>query len=457
MQPILLSALRRRLTALYLLVGLTLVIIVGGASYGLLRYYFDATTDLTLRHELAGQLQVWNIPVPPDIAAADALWARGLVSAPPQRTDKHDDKKDRKDSKKDDGDKLLDRDSAAIYTLPLDATGQIIPSNGPAPPPVAPDLAAVAAARASGSDVRTIWIANDLPVRLLTYRVDRADGPAFLQLGRLTVDYDRILQGMVMGLVALGAVSTVALAAASWLLAGRSIRPAQEAWDRQLGFIASAGHELRAPLTLLRATADVALRELPAGEAQSDQREYWTDVVHDCDHLARLVDDLLLLSRLDARQLRFTIQATPLEGIFADLARQVGRLATEQGVRLSIGSTPAVALVDAERLRQILLILLDNALRHTPRGGEIRLDATPRNGSIRLAVADTGEGIPPEHLSRLFDRFYVVDGARRRGGSGLGLSIARALVTAQRGTISITSKVGAGTRVEVTIPQASRV
>jgi signal transduction histidine kinase len=446
LQPALLSALRLRLTLLYLLVGLVLVAAVGGSTYGMLRFYFDATTDLALRHELARQLRLGNLPVPADIAAADLLWSSDPPIARTTRDEEHDERHG--------GGTLLDRELAAIYVLALDARGQVITIPGGTPPPVVPDQAAVSAARRNGSDIRTIRLPTGLPIRLLTYRVDQPGKPAFLQLGRLIVDQDRILRDMVVGLLVLGAVSTVVLTGASWLLAGRSIRPAREAWERQIAFIASAGHELRAPLTLLRATAEVALRELPDHEAE--QRGLWTDVIRDCDHLARLVEDLLLLSRLDAGRLPLAPAPTPLAPLFADLARQVGRLADERAIRLIVEPSDAVVLADVERLRQVLLILLDNALRHTPTGGEIRLAACPHDGLVGLTVADTGEGIPPEHLPRVFDRFYVVDGARRRGGSGLGLSIARSLVEAQRGTIAIASQPGHGTRVEITLPRASR-
>ncbi|MBX6770311.1 MAG: histidine kinase [Chloroflexi bacterium] len=440
-----LSALRLRLTALYLFAGLVLVAAVGGSAYGMLRFYFDATTDLALRHELARQLRLGRLPVPADIAAADLLWSSDPPIARTERDDDHDERHS--------GGSLLDRELAAIYVLTLDAQGQVIAGPESTPPPVAPDQAAVSAARQNGSDIRTIRLSTGLPVRLLTYRVDHPGGPAFLQLGRLIVDQDRILRDMVAGLLGLGAVSTVVLTGISWLLAGRSIRPAREAWERQLAFIASAGHELRAPLTLLRATAEVALRELPPHEVE--QRSLWTDVIRDCDHLTRLVADLLLLSRLDAGRLPLALAPIPLAPLFADLARQVRRLADERTIRLVIEPSDAVVIADAERLRQILLILLDNALRHTPAGGEIRLTARPHDRVVGLVVADTGEGIPPEHLPRVFDRFYVVDGARRRGGSGLGLAIAKSLVEAQHGTIVITSQVGRGTRVEVTLPRAA--
>ncbi|HEX7102093.1 MAG TPA: ATP-binding protein, partial [Nitrolancea sp.] len=143
----------------------------------------------------------------------------------------------------------------------------------------------------------------------------------------------------------------------------------------------------------------------------------------------------------------------------AVLAREVYTdmlpMARQFGTDLRIdASTPCVTLIDADRFRQALRIVLDNALKYTPAGRDVRLTVTHDTNYIRVVVQDTGEGIPSEHLPRLFDRFYRVDQSRSRaaGGTGLGLPIARALVEAQGGSIDLTSIVGQGTTVMISLP-----
>jgi signal transduction histidine kinase len=441
LRPHLFSGLRLSLTLLYLVAGIALVVLVGGSSYALMRYYFDSTTDLALHHELARELRLANAAVPPDVAAAEADYSQA-----------HDESRLLDPRVGPSLDAAPGGELAAIYTLWLDPAGGVLPHPGGAESLIAPNAEALRAAQTAGSDTRTTNIAG-VPVRLLTFRVDHPGSPAFLQVGRPVSDQVEIVRAVLTGLLVLGIGCAGLLAALSWWLAGRALRPAREAWDRQQSFVANAGHELRAPLTLIRATADVALREMPTAES-TDQREFWTDVLRDTDHMARLVDDLLLLSRLDAHRLNLTAGPVPLAGLLNDLVRQVQRIADERGVRVAVDAAEGIALADLERLRQVLLIVLDNALRHTPRGGEVRLSGWQSNGKAHLTVMDTGEGISPEHLVKVFERFYVVDSSHATGGTGLGLSIAHGLIAAQHGEISLTSTVGEGTRVEIVVPSA---
>lgn len=418
----------------------------------MLTYYFNSTTDLALRHEMAYAFQALGEPLPPNLAHANAEWSayrstpllrQPFVSSndgadnhlPPRR-----------------GSDEFDAELAAIYMIPLDPSGKVITLPDFPSTSVLPDAAGASAAMANGSDIRTTHLADGTPVRLLTYRLSHEGSTMLLQVGRPLTDQRRILTSMLAGLLALGGACTILLTGASWWMAGRSLRPAQNAWDRQQAFVANASHELRAPLTLMRASADVALRELPSQD--DGQRELWTDVLQECDHMARLVEDLLLLSRLDSGRLVMKSQPITIAAILEDLHRQAGRVASERGLSLVVKPEQGTALADPERLRQVLLILIDNAMRHTSAGGHIHLGGQLVGRMVHLVVTDTGEGIPPEHLARIFDRFYVIDSARRSSGSGLGLSIAKALVEAQHGNIRINSRVGVGTTVEVILPRA---
>jgi signal transduction histidine kinase len=313
------------------------------------------------------------------------------------------------------------------------------------------DAAASAAAANNGADVRTITLADGSRVRLLTYPTGLSS-PAVIQVGRALSDQDRVLHQYLTGLFILGLIASLLLALVSWWLAGRSLSPAQKAWDQQQSFVSNASHELRTPLTLIRASADYGLRAHPPNE----QEQVLKDVVDEADYMNRVVDDLLLLSRLDAHRLQLARAIIPVADLLAETVRQMEKLAQEKGVTLGVDGARGSILGDRARVRQVLLILLDNALRFTPPGGAIRLSAQPSGRWVEIMVADNGAGIAPEHLPHLFERFYQVrtnatDDSR---SNGLGLSIARALVEAQRGSIRIESAPGKGTRAHLLLPSA---
>lgn len=442
------SGLRIRLTLLYLLATLALIGLNGAGAYWLLDAYFQRTTDLALAFRMAQEFRGAGLALPGPLAAANTAWLRSHAGPPPTQPS-HEEDEDHHQA----ADTRYDGDLAAIYVLPLNRRGQLLASVDAAKPAV-PDQAAVAAALAAGQDSRTITLASGARVRLLTYRVDDAAPASVLQLGRSLSDQDRVLRQLVLGLLILGASSAVLLAAVCWWLAGRTLRPTQAAWARQQQFVANASHELRAPLTLLRASAEVALRSLPA--ADTDRRELLNDVLHESDHMNQLVDDLLLLSRLDAGQLTFEHGSVDIATLIDGVRRQVGRVADERKVRLE-GQGSGMAQADQMRLRQVLLIVLDNALRHTPPGGSISISGCVSNATAELRVSDTGSGIAPEHLPHVFERFYRGGAARGSDGhgNGLGLSIARALVEGQHGHIAIESQLARGTSVTITLPGVS--
>jgi signal transduction histidine kinase len=348
---------------------------------------------------------------------------------------------------------VSDAELAAIIVLPLGRDGRVLVTSSGAATPLLPDLAALRAALDSGSDLRTVTLADGRRARLLTYRLTGEGGPAALQLGRVLSDQEQVLGQLTFGLLTLGSMSMVLVGVASWWLAGGALRPAQEAWERQQRFIASASHELRTPLTLIRASAEVALR---GAGADADQRELLGDVLAESDHMRRLVDDLLTLSRLDSGRMPLALVPVELPPLLAELQRQVARLGDERGVAVAVVGAAGSVHADPERLRQVLLILLDNALRHTPAGGQVALAAAGVGRLIRLSVSDTGCGIAPEHLPHIFERFYRADPARGResGNAGLGLAIASTLVEAMGGQIGATSTLGRGTTVWLTLPAA---
>jgi signal transduction histidine kinase len=455
------SSLRLRLTLLYMFAALGLIVLIGGGAYWLVGSYFRTTTDLALQHRMAHEFMRLGARPPPELIAADRAWYANRGQLLPNQpvpaaisaeaNDDHNDGEHRSDDLA--GEEEFDSELAAIYVLSLNADGTRITTPGGPALAAAPNRVAIAAAQANGSDVRTDYANNGGRVRLLTYQIAMSDRPVFLQMGRMLADQDQVLRKLLIGLLALGGASVLLLSVGSWWLAGRSLRPVQQSWERQQTFVANASHELRTPLTLMRASAEVALRGLPQQDA--DRHELLSDVLHETDHMSKLVEELLLLSRLDAGRLKVDRLPIAVPELLADVQRQIGRLSDERGIRLCAGAASGVALADPTHLRQVLLIVLDNALRHTPKGGQVQIEAQVCGRQIAIQVADTGEGIAPVHLPHVFERFYRANSARGSSGSGLGLSIAKGLIEAQHGQIAITSELRKGTRVTIVLPRAN--
>jgi signal transduction histidine kinase len=259
---------------------------------------------------------------------------------------------------------------------------------------------------------------------------------------------------LLLGPIGLGAL---ALAAAGGLfMSRRAMRPVRDAFDRQRTFIADASHELKTPLTLIRADAEVLLR----GMTNPNDRELVEDLLGETDRMNAVLSDLLILARLDAGKLAVAREIFDLGATVAETAERFGARANARDVRLEVRSTSELPVLgDPERTAQILAALLDNALQFTPPGVGVEVAARGQDGRACATVTDTGPGIAPEHLPRVFDRFYRVEASRTRseagGGTGLGLSIARELARAQGGELTAANAPDGGARFTLSLPNAS--
>ncbi len=237
----------------------------------------------------------------------------------------------------------------------------------------------------------------------------------------------------------------------------------EQAFAAQRRFVADASHELRTPLTSIKGNIDVLRRQLAAGRPVSpdDIVDALGDVGRESARMSRLVEDLLALARNEAAGYvrSADMHSTSLDALAAEAIRTAEGLA--QGQRLELDAQHHVIVHgNSDQLVQIMLILLDNAIRHTPADGSITLrvrretDPVDNVACARIDVEDTGDGIDPQHLPHLFERFYRADNARDRnsGGTGLGLSIALAIVRGHGGWIDVTSAPERGTRFTVWLP-----
>jgi signal transduction histidine kinase len=218
-------------------------------------------------------------------------------------------------------------------------------------------------------------------------------------------------------------------------------------------FTADASHELRTPLAAIRTEAEVALNR-PLDTA--DCRQLLGSILEECERLTRLTEQLLALAREDAGAAPQAGGPVDLATLVKGVVENMRPLAEANAIRLHEESDgPAQVTGDETRLRQVFYNVLDNAIKYTPEGGTVTVRCTRRGREAVVTVADTGVGIPPEHLPRVFDRFYRVDRARSReqGGTGLGLSIARCIVAAHGGRIELDSTPGRGTTCTVALPE----
>lgn len=225
----------------------------------------------------------------------------------------------------------------------------------------------------------------------------------------------------------------------------------EEQFERQKRFTGDAAHELRTPVAAMRGEVDLALsrpRSVPEYRSALEQLD------QDLERVTGLLSSLLLLSRADDQHLALERTRFDLADTIAAVVEQYGSAAGERGIELRNDAVSCPVYADTDLIIQVLVNLVENALAHTPEGGVVTIGCRPGTGTSTLWVEDTGSGIAPEHIPRIFDRFYRVDEGRSRdrGGAGLGLSICRAIVDAHAGTISLTSTPDKGTRVEIVFP-----
>lgn len=353
---------------------------------------------------------------------------------------------------------------SGTYALIATATGASIGRPGAGQPghpeglPLIEGIQAVVAT-GGGQDIREATILEDVPVRVLTEDVEFRNQTLYLQVvGDRTTEV-RTLRVLVVvlvvgGLAAVLVASLVGAGFASRALVPirRSIVGQREALRRQREFAADASHELRTPLTVIRASVDDLERH--ADQPVATVGNALTDIREEVDHLTTMVDDLLLLARSDSGAVALEQVPLDLGDIASDGAAAIARVASERGVQVTVDPEPAELVGDPARLRQLVMILADNAVRHSPAGGVVRVTVRKAGGQATLTVDDQGPGIPPEDRERVFDRFYRAAGAQG-AGTGLGLAIAAWIVGGHGGRITAEDAPGGGARIAVVLPAPS--
>lgn len=237
-------------------------------------------------------------------------------------------------------------------------------------------------------------------------------------------------------------------------MAGRAMRPARESFKKQRTFVADASHELKTPLTLIRADAEVVLYR---GNLNAEDRKLIEHALGETERMSSLLSDLLLVARLDAGRLEMSEKPFDLATVLSGEVERFRARAEGEGLRIEVRLPEELpARGDPTRTDQIIAVLLDNATRYTPSGGRISVGGRLRGGWAEATVSDSGPGIAPERLPRIFDRFYRADVARTRGdpgaGTGLGLAIARGLARAQGGDLTVANAKEGGAVFTLLLP-----
>jgi signal transduction histidine kinase len=252
---------------------------------------------------------------------------------------------------------------------------------------------------------------------------------------------------------AAAAAALLLVVAGGWFLVRKSTAPVERSIEHMRRFMADAAHELRTPITVVRSRAEIALQQpRPASEYEDALR----GIESEAKRLGTLVEDLLILARADAGERPIGRERVYLDDLTLDAAGAARVVAQAKGVRVEVEEFDEAPVVgDATLLRQLVMILLDNAVKFTAGGGSVRVRVGAPNGRPALVVEDTGIGIAPEQLPHVFERFYRGDPARSRttgstaDGAGLGLAIAKWIADAHDAEISLASAPGEGTRVSV--------
>ncbi len=353
----------------------------------------------------------------------------------------------------------------SVWVFAFDAQGSQVGLNRRATPPLdgMPEPVSLAAARAApdGSDVREVTLqigTTTMPARLLTQRfVWLHDGRTyFIQAiqdrGVEVATLNTLLAVLLVG----GALVVLVSVVFGYVYARRAMVPVREslaaqrdALRRQREFAADASHELRTPLTVIRSSVEHLARH--PGQTVGEQREALEDIEAEVASLSLLVDDLLLLARSDSGAVALDRVPLDLGDVAFEAAGTLGRMAEGRGVRAEVDPEPAMVEGDPARLRQLVTILVDNAIRHSPRDGRVTVVVREASGTASVEVGDQGAGVRLEDMPHVFDRFWRAPGAPS-GGTGLGLAIAKWIVDRHGGRIGVANRPGGGAVFRVELP-----
>jgi two-component system sensor histidine kinase CiaH len=358
---------------------------------------------------------------------------------------------------------LVFGDTSGTVTLVVAPDGETV-VNLPAGVSLLPGFpieAAVSSAQGTArEDVRTTTNAEGVPIRVLSTPVETPTGTFVIQVIQGREEEQRTLDVTVRVLLVGGLVAVLICFGVGAVYANRALVPIRTslgaqrlALRRQREFAADASHELRTPLTVIRTSVDHLERH--ADEPVRDVGSALDDIRAEVGQLTSLVDDLLLLARSDSGAVSLLRVPVDLGDAASEGASSLATAAAERGVDIVVDPAPTIVSGDPARLRQLVVLLVDNAIKHGPAGGTVTLTVRSQPDGASLVVEDEGLGIPTEHLDRIFDRFWRPPSSNAEG-TGLGLAIAHWIATQHGGAIEAGNRPQGGARFTVRLPAAPR-
>jgi heavy metal sensor kinase len=393
----------------------------------------------------------------------------------------------------------VERSSLGFAHAVFDAQGRFLDGSGLASVFVFPFTdSARQALEAHSSRWETFSLSSGHRVRALNRAVTGSDGNTYLfRVGTLLDQTEEDLRQLAFALTLLVPLTVLAGAGAGWWMAGQSLRPVaaitktaqqitasslserlplrgtgdeldqlsltlnemvarlQGSFEQMSQFISNVSHELRTPLAALRGSCEITLRTARSDDAF---RKVLAGNIEELDRLTRTVSDLLAIARAEAGQIPLRRRSEDLGELVRDVAESMRVLAAERGISLDCKISGDVrADVDGEYLLRLLLNLIDNAIKYNRPQGLVEVSLLGLQDAVHITVRDTGRGIPPEELPRVFERFFRghPDGRESAGGAGLGLSMVRWIATAHGGHVDVQSRAGEGTAFRVVLPRAA--
>jgi signal transduction histidine kinase len=342
--------------------------------------------------------------------------------------------------------------------LLLDGTGRVLPGQPEPALTGLPDLAAVGVAALTGFDEREVTV-DGQHLRLMTRPVTvpaLEDNPAvegFAQAAYRMGLHERQEAILLWTIALVCAVGILGAGVVTVLVTRRALQPIRAAFTTERRFVAAASHELRTPVAIVRASAEILERERLVAD---DGRPLVADIVAEADRMGLLVTDLLTLASAEAGALAVERRSLELVGWLDGLSRRVESMADPAGLTVRTAwpeGRSVVVEADEDRLAQLLLILVDNAIEHSPPGGTLRLELGVGGGRAAIAVSDQGTGVPEADRERIFEPFARLPGRRRTtSGSGLGLAIARQLAMRHGADLVVDDAPGGGARFTLRLP-----
>ena len=304
-------------------------------------------------------------------------------------------------------------------------------------------------------------IDNDVhPVRIFSTPLQlnkKIQGYLQIQLSLRSID--RAANQFAQTLAVVAPFLLVSLGVAGYIFSGKATQPLEESFKVLRRFMNDAGHELSTPISIIQANAEAMELDLPEPDDTPTVATLTNKLAiigRSTERMGTLVQDLMLLSRMESPQLETRRASIPLDNLVKQVTEEFDELFKGKGIELKIAKTQPITLFgDADQLKRLLTNLLQNAFRYTDEGGKVQVSLDTFGRYARMVITDSGIGIPPESVPKIFDRFYRVDKSRSRaaGGVGLGLSIVRAIVEGHKGKIDVTSEINKGTTFTILLPR----